>query len=73
MELVQISAIDGAKLTVSPPLKQSYVRVAPKPEESFSLNANVANATNGETVSRNSRQRRCPLQRYQQFTLKQPR
>src|SRR6266550_2662968 len=44
MELVQISAIDGAKLTVSPPLKQSYVRVAPKPEESFSLNANVAHA-----------------------------
>ena len=71
MELVQISAIDGAKLTVSPPLKQSYVRVAPKPEESFSLNANVAHATNGETVSEILGSGDA-TQRYQQFTLKQP-
>jgi uncharacterized phage protein gp47/JayE len=70
MELVQISAIDGAKLTVSPPLKQSYVRVAPKPEESFSLNANVAHATNGETVSEILGSGDA-TQRYQQLTLKQ--
>jgi len=71
MELVQISAIDGAKLTVSPPLKQSYVRVAPKPEESFSLNANIAHATNGDTVSEILGSGDA-TQRYQQFTLKQP-
>jgi len=50
-ELVQISAINGAKLTVTPALKKSYVRIGSKPEESFSLNANVARATHGETVS----------------------
>ena len=50
-ELVQISAINGAKLTVTPALKKSYVRLGSKPEESFSLNANVARATHGETVS----------------------
>jgi hypothetical protein len=50
-EIVQISALDGATLTVTPPLQKSYVRTAPKPEESFSLNANVAHATHGETVS----------------------
>ena len=50
-ELVQISAINGAKLTVTPALKKSYIRLGSKPEESFSLNANVARATHGETVS----------------------
>jgi hypothetical protein len=50
-ELVQISAINGAKLTVTPALKKSYIRVGDKPEESFSFNANVARATHGETVS----------------------
>jgi predicted phage baseplate assembly protein len=50
-ELIQISAINGAKLTVTPALKKSYLRVGDKPEESFSLNANVARATHGETVS----------------------
>ncbi len=38
-------------LTVTPALKKSYIRVGDKPEESFSLNANVARATHGETVS----------------------
>ena len=42
------------RLTVTPPLIKSYARVALKPEESFSLNANVAHATHGETVSRKS-------------------
>ncbi len=71
MELVQISAVDGANLTVSPPLEKSYVRVTPKPEESFSLNANVARATNGETVSEILGSGDA-TQFYQQFTLKQP-
>jgi hypothetical protein len=50
-ELVQISAINGANLTVTPALKKSYIRLGSKSEESFSLNANVARATHGETVS----------------------
>jgi hypothetical protein len=69
-EIVQVSAIDGAKLTVTPPLKKSYVRVAPKPEDSFSLNANVAHATHGETVSEVVGSGDAS-QAYQQFTLKQ--
>src|SRR4029077_19536663 len=44
-EFVQVSAIDGATLTVTPPLQKSYVRLSPKPEDSFSINANVAHAT----------------------------
>jgi predicted phage baseplate assembly protein len=50
-ELVQISAINGANLTVTPAFTKSYIRSGSKPEESFSLNANVARATHGETVS----------------------
>jgi len=63
-ELVQVSAIDGATLTVTPPLLNSYER------ESFSLNGNVAHATHGETVSEivGSGDASQP---YQQFTLKQ--
>jgi predicted phage baseplate assembly protein len=69
-EMVQVSAVDGTMLTVAPPLKKSYVRVAPKPEESFSLNANVAHATHGETVSEILGSGDASL-RYQQFTLRQ--
>jgi len=63
-ELVQVSAIAGATLTVTPPLLNSYER------ESFSLNGNVAHATHGETVSEilGSGDASHP---YQQFTLKQ--
>jgi len=43
-EVVKISAIDGATITVTPPLAKSYARAG------FSLNANVAAATHGETV-----------------------
>jgi hypothetical protein len=69
-ETVQVSAIDGTTLAVTPPLKKSYVRVSPKPEESFSLNANVAHATHGETVSEILGSGDAS-ERYQQFTLKQ--
>jgi len=69
-EIVQVSAIDGNTLTVTPPLKMNYVRVAQKPEDSFSLNANVAHATHGETVS-DVLGSGDASQRYQQFTLKQ--
>jgi hypothetical protein len=69
-ELVHISVIDGNTLTVTPPLKKSYVRAASKPEDSFSLNANVAHATHGETVSEVLGSGDAS-QRYQQFTLKQ--
>lgn len=44
-EIVQVYATSGATLTVTPPLLKSYARA------SFSLNANVARATHGETVS----------------------
>jgi predicted phage baseplate assembly protein len=63
-EIVQISAIDGTTLTVSPPLLESYAR------ESFLLNANVAHATHGETVSEILGSGDAS-QRYQRFTLKQ--
>jgi hypothetical protein len=43
-EVVKVSAIKGATITVTPPLAKSYARA------SFSLNANVAAATHGETV-----------------------
>ncbi|MGE5217807.1 MAG: putative baseplate assembly protein [Chloroflexota bacterium] len=43
-EVVKISAIDGATVIVTPPLAKSYARA------SFSVNANVAAATHGETV-----------------------
>ena len=43
-DAVQISAIDGATLIVTPPLSKSYARA------SFLLNANVTAATHGETV-----------------------
>jgi hypothetical protein len=69
-EIVQISAIDGAILTVTPPLNKSYIRTSPKPDESFSLNANVAHATHGETVSEILGSGDAS-QRYQEFTLKQ--
>jgi len=71
IEIVQFAAIDGATLTVTPPLKNSYVRVAQKPEEGFSINANVAHATHGETVSEILGSGDAG-QRYQQFILRQP-
>jgi predicted phage baseplate assembly protein len=71
VEIVQVAAIDGATLTVTPPLKRSYVRVTPKPEEGFSINANVAHATHGETVSEILGSGDAG-QRYQQFILRQP-
>jgi predicted phage baseplate assembly protein len=71
IEIIQVAAIDGATLTVTPPLKNSYVRVAPKPEEGFSINANVAHATHGETVSEILGGGDAG-QRYQQFILRQP-
>ena len=43
-EIVQVSAIDGKTLIVTPPLKKNYVRTGSKPEENFSFNANVAHA-----------------------------
>lgn len=43
-EVVKISAINGATVTVTPALAKSYARA------SFSFNANVAAATHGETV-----------------------
>jgi predicted phage baseplate assembly protein len=44
-EVVQVYAVNGATLTVTPPLLKSYARA------NFSLNANVAHSTHGETVS----------------------
>jgi predicted phage baseplate assembly protein len=70
-EIVQVAAIDGATLTVTPPLKKSYVRVTARPEEGFSINANVAHATHGETVSEILGSGDAG-QRYQQFILRQP-
>jgi predicted phage baseplate assembly protein len=70
-EIVQVAAIDGVILTVTPPLKNSYARVRQKPEEGFSLNANVAHATHGETVSEILGSGDAG-QRYQQFILRQP-
>jgi len=70
-EIVKVAAIDGATLTVTPPLKNSYVRVTAKPEEGFSINANVAHATHGETVSEILGSGDAG-QRYQQFVLRQP-
>ena len=70
-EIVQISTIDGQTLTITPALKKSYARVTPKPEESFSLNANVAHSTHGETVSEILGSGDAS-QRYQEFTLRQP-
>jgi predicted phage baseplate assembly protein len=69
-EIVHISELAGTRLTVTPQLKNSYARVAAKPEESFSLNANVAHATHGETVFEVLGSGDAS-QRYQQFTLKQ--
>ena len=64
-EIVQILEIDGASLTVAPALTNSYARA------SFSLNANVAHATHGETVSEILGNGDAS-QTYQQFTLRQP-
>jgi hypothetical protein len=63
-EIVQIAAIDNATLTVTPPLANSYAR------NSFSLNANVARATHGETVSEILGSGDAS-QTFQQFVLKQ--
>jgi hypothetical protein len=63
-EVVQISEIDGATLTISPPLQNNYARA------SVSLNANVTHATHGETVSEILGSGDAS-QAYQQFTLKQ--
>jgi hypothetical protein len=64
-EIVAVSGIDGAALTVTPPLGNSYAR------DSFALNANVAPATHGETVQEILGSGDAS-QAYQQFTLKQP-
>ncbi len=64
-EVVQVSALVGATLTVTPPLTRSYAR------DSFSLNANVAHATHGESVQEISGGGDAS-QSYQQFTLRQP-
>jgi hypothetical protein len=64
-EVVAISEIDGATLTVTPPLADRYAR------DSFSLNANVAHATHGETVQEILGSGDAS-QAYQQFTLRQP-
>jgi hypothetical protein len=64
-EMVQVSAVDGTTLTVTPPLKKNYSR------DSFSVNANVAHATHGETVSEILGSGDAS-QRYQRFTLRQP-
>jgi predicted phage baseplate assembly protein len=69
-EMVQVSSIDGKTLSVTPPLNKGYVRTTSKPEETFSLNANVAHSTHGETVSEILGSGDAS-QRYQQFTLKQ--
>ena len=69
-EIVEISELVGTRLIITPPLKNSYARVAAKPDESFSLNANVVHATHGETVSEILGSGDAS-QRYQQFTLKQ--
>ena len=63
-EVVQILEIDGTILTVTPPLQNNYARA------SFSLNANVAHATHGETVSEILGSGDAS-RTYQQFTLKQ--
>lgn len=64
-EIVAVSDIAGATLTVTPPLALSYAR------DSFSLNANVAQATHGETVGEILGSGDASLP-YQQFTLRQP-
>jgi len=64
-EIVQVSAMDGATLTVTPPLLNSHAR------ESFSLNANVAHATHGETVKEILGSGDAS-QSYQKFILRQP-
>lgn len=64
-EIVQVSAMDGATLTVTPPLLKSYAR------DSFSINANVAHATHGETVTEILGSGDAS-QTYQKFTLRQP-
>jgi predicted phage baseplate assembly protein len=63
-ELVQVWAVHGTMLMVTPPLKKSYAR------DSFSLNGNIAHATHGETVSEILGSGDAG-QRYQRFTLKQ--
>jgi predicted phage baseplate assembly protein len=64
-EIVQVSATDGATITVMPPLLKSYAR------DNFSINANVAHATHGESVSEILGSGDAS-QRHQQFTLRQP-
>lgn len=64
-EVVTISDIDGAVLTVTPALARSYAR------DAFALNANVSSSTHGETVQE-------PLgsgdasQKFQTMKLRQP-
>lgn len=64
-EVVQVSVIDGATLAVTPALAKSYAR------ESFSLNANVAHATHGESVQEILGSGDAS-QAYQKFALRQP-
>ena len=63
-EIVQVYEIVGATLTVTPALANNFSRA------SFSLNANVAHATHGETVSEILGSGDAS-QSYQQFTLRQ--
>jgi predicted phage baseplate assembly protein len=64
-EVVHVAEIAGAALTVTPPLAHSYAR------DSFSLNANVARATHGESVQE-ALGSGDASQPYQKFTLRQP-
>ena len=64
-EVVTVNAIDGAIITVTPPLAHSYERA------SFSFNANVAHATHGETVEEILGSGDAS-QGFQKFQLKQP-
>jgi len=63
-EVVTVSSINGVDLVVMPPLANSYARAR------FSLNANVALATHGETVNEILGGGDAS-QPYQQFTLRQ--
>ena len=64
-EIVELADIDGATLTVTPPLARSYAR------GSFSLNANTAVATHGESVEEVLGSGDAS-EKFQTFTLRQP-
>jgi hypothetical protein len=64
-EVASVNAINGATLTIAPPLTHSYERA------SFSFNANLAHATHGETVEEILGSGDAS-QGFQKFQLKQP-